>query len=134
MSADPCTGEMRGDGLEAQLRGAFANMDLFLKAGGAGREHVARVTVFMTDLAERQLLNVVWSELYPDPDDRPPHKYVPTALPSGQLVSIQVLALPGAARRVLTVPGLEHQDPMSMGALTANLDLLAHLRGQARGC
>jgi len=116
-SVDPCTGRLRGEGLEAQLRAAFENMILFLKAGGAGPEHVARVTVFLTDLAERQLLNVVWSELYPDPNDRPPHKYVPAALPEGVLATVQVLALPDAPRRVLEIPGLVHQDPMSMGAV-----------------
>jgi 2-iminobutanoate/2-iminopropanoate deaminase len=121
LSVDPCTGELQGQGLEAQLRGAFENMDRFLKAAGAGREHVARVTVFMTDLSERQLLNVVWSELYPDSNDRPPHKYVPSTLPEGALAAVQVLALLGASRRVLEVPGLVHQDPMSMGALTGNL-------------
>lgn len=120
-SADPCGGGPRGAGLEEQLRGAFENLDRFLKAAGAGREHVARVTVFMTELSQRQLLNVVWSELYPDPGDRPPHKYVPAALPPGTLASVQVLALAGAPRRVLEVPGLAHQDPMSMGALTGNL-------------
>lgn len=121
VSDDPCTGVLRGGGLDSQLRGAFDNMDRFLSAAGAGREHVARVTVFMTDLSERQLLNVVWSELYPDPNDRPPHKYVPAVLPEGVLAAVQVMALVAAPRRVLAVPGLVHGDPMSMGALTGNL-------------
>jgi 2-iminobutanoate/2-iminopropanoate deaminase len=120
-AADPCSGAIADDGLEAQLRAAFANMDRFLDAGGAGRGHVARATVFMADLSERQFLNLVWAELYPDPNDRPPHKYVRAALPEGVLAAIQVLALVGAPRRVLEIPGLVHGDPMSMGALTGNL-------------
>jgi 2-iminobutanoate/2-iminopropanoate deaminase len=120
-AADPCSGRIEAQGLEAQLRSAFANMDRLLAVAGCGREHVARVTVFMSDLAERHLLNVVWSELYPNPNERPPHKYVRALLPDGVLASIQVLAIYGASRRVLEVPGLVHQDPMSMGGLTGNL-------------
>ncbi len=120
-AADPCSGALSAAGLEAQLRAAFANMDRFLAAAGAGRGDVVRVTVFMADLAERQLLNIVWSGIYPDPADRPPHKYVRAALPEGVLAAIQVLALTGASRRVLEIPGLVHGDPMSMGALTGGL-------------
>ena len=120
-AADPCSGRITALGLEAQLRAAFENVDRLLAAAGSGRQDVARATVFMSDLAERQLLNVVWEEIYPDPSDRPPHKYVRAALPDGVLAAVQVLALMGAPRRVLEVPGLVHQDPMSMGALTANL-------------
>jgi 2-iminobutanoate/2-iminopropanoate deaminase len=119
--ADPCTGELTAQGLEPQLRAAFENMDRFLTAAGSGREYVARATVFMSDLAERKLLNDVWEDIYPDANDRPPHKYVRADLPEGVLASVQVMAVDGAFRRVLEVPGLVHQDPMSMGALTANL-------------
>ena len=119
-AADPCTGEFP-EGLEPQIRGTFENMSAFLEAAGVGREHVARVTFFMSDLSERLLLNPPWMELYPDPHDRPPHKYVPAKLPEGLLVRAQVIALAGARRRVLEVPGVAHMDPMSMGALTGNL-------------
>ncbi len=120
-AADPCTGALPSGGLEAQLRATFANMDAFLEAAGVGREHVARVTFALSSLSERRLLNPVWSEWFPNPADRPPHKYVPAALPPGVLVTAQLIALAGARRRVLDIPGVEHQDPMSMGALTGNL-------------
>ena len=121
-SVDPCTGALKGDGLEAQLRGAFENMERFLEEAGSGKHEVARVTVFMSDLAERQLLNVVWSELYPDPDDRPPHKYVPAVLPPGHLATVQVMAVASTPRRrVIELESVHHNDPMSMAALTANL-------------
>jgi len=119
--ADSCTRALPEGGLEAQLRGAFENMDRFLEAAGGGRQEIARVTVFLADLSERLILNPIWSELFPDPNDRPPHKYVPAVLPDGYLAVVQVMALIGAPRRVLEIAGVVHNDPMSMGALTGNL-------------
>jgi 2-iminobutanoate/2-iminopropanoate deaminase len=70
---------------------------------------------------ERPILNQAWAECFPDPVERPSHKYVPAPLPEGENVRIQVIALPGADRRVLEIPGVRHGDPMSMGARIGNL-------------
>jgi enamine deaminase RidA (YjgF/YER057c/UK114 family) len=75
----------------------------------------------MRDLGDRGTLHEVWQEWYPDPDRRPPHTYLPVALPEGQAVAVQVVALKGAARRVIKVEGVEHGDPMSLAAVTGNL-------------
>ncbi len=75
----------------------------------------------MADLGGKLALNTVWSELYPDPYDRPPHTYVPARLPEGELVRLGVIAVPGRQRRVLEIPGLRHHDPMTMGATIGGL-------------
>ena len=97
-------------------------MERFLKVNGLGLNDVARFTHFLPDLSERLKFNPPWMEWYPDLDDRPPHKYVPSALPEGMLMAANVIALVGAGpRKCLEVPGIVHNDPMSMGALTGNL-------------
>ena len=115
------TGETVPGGGEAQIEAACANMEAFLGSAGGSKADLARATFYLPDVDDRSILNKVWSAHYPDAATRPPHKYAPARLAEGQEVRLQVLALPGAERRTLEIPGLEHMDPMAMGALTGNL-------------
>ena len=74
-------------------------------------------------------MNTVWQSYYPQENNRPPNKYAPAALPHGYLVRLQILAIPGSTSRTLEIPGLKHQDWMSMGALTGNLLTSSRLFG-----
>jgi enamine deaminase RidA (YjgF/YER057c/UK114 family) len=100
---------------------ALGTMDAFLKRAGVTRGEVARVTAFLTDVNERPNLNVAWEKWFPEMVDRPPHKYVKAPLDQGSAGAIQLIAVPGGTRRTLEIPGLQHQDPMSMGARTGNI-------------
>jgi enamine deaminase RidA (YjgF/YER057c/UK114 family) len=117
----PAISGAHGRGTNEQIHAVLEKMDRLLRLAGSNRGEVARVSFYMRDIAERPILNQVWQEWYADPDDRPPHTYLPVALPSGQNVALQVIALAGASRRVLKVEGVEHGDPMSLGAVTGNL-------------
>ena len=119
--SDPATGTVIDSGAEAQIGAALSNMERLLAAAGSGAENIARATFYMPDVDDRSTLNAVWSARFPDEETRPPHKYAPAALSAGQEVRLQLLALPGADRQTLVIPGLKHMDPMSMGALTGNL-------------
>ncbi|MDH6132703.1 reactive intermediate/imine deaminase [Kitasatospora sp. MAA4] len=55
---------------EAQVRQVFANLGLALAAAGAGMEHVVKLTVYLTDLADLDAFRRVRDE-YLDPA-RPP--------------------------------------------------------------
>ena len=119
---DPCSGALAAQDFDGQLTAMFGAVERFLKVNGLGLNDVARFTHFLPDLSERLKFNPPWMEWYPDLDDRPPHKYVPSALPKGLLMAANVIALVGAGpRKCLEVPGIVHNDPMSMGALTGNL-------------
>lgn len=117
---DPETGNL-AEGFEGQLRLALQNMRATLERARATMANVAHVTVVMKDLSLRPTLNTVWVETFPDPTDRPPHIYVPAPLPGDLLVQLQMFALSGSRRQVLEIPGLAHQDPMSMGVKIANV-------------
>ena len=119
---DPCTGAINSKNLDGQIDAIFESIDTFLRSSGLDHNNITRITFFMSDLTDRIKLNPPWEKWFPNPNDRPPHKYVPTTLPEGILVSAQVMALEaGQPRKVLEVPGVVHNDPMSMGALTGNL-------------
>lgn len=109
------------EGYEGQLRLALDNARTLLERAGAGLDNVGHVTIFMRDMDGHAVVNRVWPEYFPDPADRPPHIYVPAPLPDRVMVQLRVVALPGERRRVLVIPGLSHQDPMSMGVRIGNL-------------
>ena len=127
--ADPTPDLVPEERTAVQLADVFTKMDNFLEAAGATRAAVVRVTVFMRDVLERPVLNDVWAKWYPHADDRPPHKYVPALHPDGVNVAIQVLGLLAGKREVFEIPGVQHSDPMSMGARTANLVTSSRLFG-----
>ena len=119
---DPCSGKLVASDFDGQLAAMFGAVERFLDVSGLGLDDMARLTHYMPELSERLKFNPLWVEWYPDMDNRPPHKYVPSPLPAGVLMVANVIALVGAGpRKCLEVPGVVHNDPMSMGALTGNL-------------
>jgi enamine deaminase RidA (YjgF/YER057c/UK114 family) len=130
LAEDPAAGVSDEHRTAAQLADVFTKMDRLLGCAQATRGNVVRVTVFLREVLERPTLNAVWEHWFPEPRDRPPHKYVPAQLPEGINVAIQVIGLIGVVRTVLEIPGVQHQDPMSMGARTGNLVTSSRLFGQ----
>jgi 2-iminobutanoate/2-iminopropanoate deaminase len=110
-----------GGDFEPQFRNCLDGMRRILQEAGASLRNVAQVTVFFRSLDLKPTLNDVWSELYPDPNDRPPHKYVPVDLPAGVEALLSFVAVAGGERKVLEIPGMVHGDPMSMGAVVDGL-------------
>lgn len=51
-----------GDDAEAQVRQVFHNLATALAAGGAGMEHVVKLTVFLTDMADLPVFREVRDE------------------------------------------------------------------------
>lgn len=52
------------EGTVAQFRLALAGVDACLRHLGAGPQHVVKVTIFMTDIAERGAINPLRSEYF----------------------------------------------------------------------
>ena len=125
----PDTGLLAEGGTEQQIRRALSNIEILLKSSSASIEQLTRATFFLSDLNDRPILNQIWSETFPNSQRRPPHKYVKASLPNGQHVSIQAWAVSDSELKVLTIPGLEHQDPMTMGAKNGQLVVSSRLFG-----
>lgn len=110
-----------GAGLDAQLESVLGRVRSVIGEAGGGTGDLARVTLFMRSVKDRSVLNEVWRRWFPDPARRPPHKYIPADVPGGHEVMADAVAVLAGSRRILAVPGLEHRDPMSMGARIGDL-------------
>jgi reactive intermediate/imine deaminase len=71
------------DDIVAQARQTFANVGAVLRAAGATFADVAKVTVYLTDIDDRPLINPVRQEFFGEPR------------PASTLVEVSRLAVPG---------------------------------------
>jgi 2-iminobutanoate/2-iminopropanoate deaminase len=107
---DPGTGRAP-EGLAPQMAQALQNMRTMLERADASLENVARVTGYTTRVEDREIMYEPWDALFPDSNDRPAFKVLGTELPSGALVQLDMLALVGARRRRIDIPGVPARDP-----------------------
>ena len=70
------------EGVVEQFEVAIANMDACLKAVGAGAENVVKVTVYLTDVADRAKINPIRQ------------RYFGAHRPASTLVEVTALVLP----------------------------------------
>lgn len=80
-----------GDDVVAQARQVFANMGDVLAAAGCTFADVVKITVFLTDVADRPLVNPVRQEVFGD------------TRPASTLVEVSALVIPGAKIEVEAV-------------------------------
>ena len=73
-----------GDDVVAQARAVFANMGEVLAAAGCAFADVVKVTVYLTNIDDRPLVNPVRQEVFGE------------ARPASTLVEVSALVIPGA--------------------------------------
>ena len=84
-----------GTDVVAQTEQIFVNMKKILDAAGATFADVLKVTVLLTDIADRTLINPVRQ------------KYFGTARPASTLFEVSALAIPGMKVEIEAVFGLK---------------------------
>jgi len=90
----PVDGEGRlvgGDDVVAQARQVLANLGAVLSAAGATFADVVKVTIYLTDIADRARITPVRQEIFGD------------ARPASTLVEVSALAVPGAKLEIEAV-------------------------------
>ena len=80
-----------GDDVAAQARKVFENMGEVLAAAGCAFGDVVKITVFLTDVRDRPLVNPVRQEVFGD------------TRPASTLVEVSALVVPGAKIEVEAV-------------------------------
>ena len=93
---DPATGELVAGDIKTQTRRVLENLRAVLAAGGAGFQDVAKVSVFLTDLAFFAQVNEVYAEYFSEGAPPARSTFAVKALPRGADVEIEAIAvLPG---------------------------------------
>jgi len=87
---DPATGAVPDGGFEAEARQALVNLRSVLEAAGSDLTHVAKVTVWLTDVADFAALNALFGEFFPT--DPPARSAPAVALPRNLRISIEAIA------------------------------------------
>lgn len=57
-------GQLLGDTIEEQTRGALGRIKLILEAAGSDLQHVVRTTVYLTDISEFAGMNAAYAEVF----------------------------------------------------------------------
>ncbi|MCL6637516.1 MAG: Rid family detoxifying hydrolase [Alicyclobacillus sp.] len=88
-------GTMAGTSVEEQVTQVLANLDAVLQAAGSSRNQVVKATIYLTDLADFDVVNRLYGEFFGD--HRPARSTVQVAaLPRGAAVEIELVALRAA--------------------------------------
>jgi enamine deaminase RidA (YjgF/YER057c/UK114 family) len=112
MAAPGSDGEQPGGDLEQQARAVFRAMKELVERSGGGLENIAKATAYVRTEQEREPVNGLWwEELFPDPANKPAYKVLVAPLPAGRAIELDVLAVLGATRRRIDVPGVPARDP-----------------------
>jgi 2-iminobutanoate/2-iminopropanoate deaminase len=89
---DPKSGNLIEGDFSSQARRVFDNLRAVLRASGADFRNVMRATVYLTDLANFQVLNSIYAEYFGD--HKPARSTVGVAqLPRGAAVEIDLIAM-----------------------------------------
>jgi 2-iminobutanoate/2-iminopropanoate deaminase len=79
------TGELvGGDDVEAQTYQVLRNLEEALRAAGSSLQDILKVTVYLTDMQDRQRVNVARQKIFG------------SARPASTLIEVSKLAIPGA--------------------------------------
>jgi 2-iminobutanoate/2-iminopropanoate deaminase len=89
---DPKSGQMVSDDIAAQTRRVLDNISGLLKSQGLSLGNVLKTTIFLTDLANFQVVNEIYGFYF---SNEPPARSTVqvSALPKGAKIEIEVIAL-----------------------------------------
>ena len=92
LGLNPKTGKLAGPDITTQTRQALKNLEAVLKQAGLTMEHVAKTTVYVTDLNDFSEINALYAEFFEN--RKPARATVQVArLPMDGLVEIDAIAM-----------------------------------------
>lgn len=89
---DPATGNVPADP-EQQVVHAFRNMRAVIEKAGGTTDDIAKVTVYLKDMALRQLVNAEWVKMFPDEHNRPVRHTLPSDSPTNPGIQLEMIGV-----------------------------------------
>jgi reactive intermediate/imine deaminase len=113
---------------DVQMRQTLENVKSVLVAGGLTMEHVVYAHVYLTDMANYERMNQVWTEVFPQ---APPARAVLGVykLPGDGLVEVTAVAFKDLSRRSVLVPPGYPKGPASPGVIAGEKVYLSGFLG-----
>lgn len=90
---DPATGKTSIEGMEKQCELMFIHVRTILAAAGCTPDDVIKMTMWMKDRSQRDLVNPHWEALFPDRASRPARHAVKADLDGGMLIQCDFVAV-----------------------------------------
>jgi 2-iminobutanoate/2-iminopropanoate deaminase len=90
---DPGTGQIVEGSITVQTERVLDNLAAVLKAAGLTFDHVAKTTIFLTDLGDFQAVNEVYGERFTHTPQPARSTVQVSALPRGATVEIEAIAV-----------------------------------------
>ncbi len=91
LGLDPQTNTLVSGGIEAEVDQAITNVESILAEVGCTLDDVAKVTVYLTNIEDYDMMNRVYARRFPSPE--PARSVVEvSALPKGALVELECIA------------------------------------------
>lgn len=97
IALDPQTMELVGDDVATQTRQVFANLSAVAEAAGGSLADLVKLTVYLTDLGNFQIVNEIMAEHFREPYPARAALGV-RALPRGAVVEVEAVMVVGAGQ------------------------------------
>jgi len=94
VGVDPATHKMPSD-LETQCSNMFAHVRSIVEAAGGTMDDIVKMTVWLKDVAQRDVLNRFWTAAFPDEASRPARHALPIVGGTPALIQCDVTAVIG---------------------------------------
>jgi 2-iminobutanoate/2-iminopropanoate deaminase len=89
---DPATGKLATT-LEAQCGFMFQHVRAIMAAAGGSTDDIIKMSVWMADRSQRDVLNREWLKMFPDEHSRPARHTSQASLEGGQLINCDITAV-----------------------------------------
>jgi 2-iminobutanoate/2-iminopropanoate deaminase len=93
IALDPGTGQLVEGDVQAQTERVLDNLAAVLKAAGLTFDHVAKTTIFLTDLGDFQTVNALYGKRFSHAPQPARSTVQVAALPRGAKVEIDAIAI-----------------------------------------
>lgn len=83
---------LESDGIAAQTRNALAEIERVLELAGSGKSLLLQATVYLSDMADKTVMNDVWCDWVGPEENWPQRACVGATLAKGHLIEVAVTA------------------------------------------
>jgi enamine deaminase RidA (YjgF/YER057c/UK114 family) len=92
LGTDPATGKVAAT-LEQQCAFMFQHVRSIMQAAGGSTDNIIKMSVWMTDRSQRDVLNAEWLKMFPNEHSRPARHTSQANLEGGQLINCDITAV-----------------------------------------